>query len=117
MARRTANATNWRGVAAASSRGRRSLARRHDQAAADGIGVVRLSEFRRGTREELSRAFPNYERILFISPRFTATSSASRAPPFMILGPDGKPSGRRLEAEVQDDMFTSSQNQVNVLKP
>jgi len=45
------------------------------------------------------------------------TISIEGAPPFMILGPDGE--ARLVDGwrqKYKTDMFTSSQNQVNVLK-
>ena len=84
-----------------------------------GIGVasvyLNLSE---GTREELGNSYATYERnVAYLAAQRCDTISIEGAPPFMILGPDG-------EAKLVDgwkekyktDMFTSSQNQVNVLR-
>jgi maleate cis-trans isomerase len=85
----------------------------------DGIGVVPVYlNFAYGTREELSRSYDNYEKnVAYLASVPCDTISIEGAPPFMILGPAG-------EAKLVDgwkqkyktDMFTSSQNQVNVLK-
>ena len=74
--------------------------------------------FAYGTREELSNAFPNYERNLAtLAARHCDLISVEGAPPFMILGPDGETKlVNQWKQKYGIDMFTSSQNQVNVLK-
>jgi maleate cis-trans isomerase len=71
-----------------------------------------------GTREEFSNAFPIYERHLTtLAAQRCDLISIEGAPPFMIIG-------REAETRIVDgwkqrygiDMFTSSQNQVNVLR-
>jgi len=84
-----------------------------------GIGVAPVYlNFTYGTREELQNSYTAYEKnIAYLASQRCDTISIEGAPPFMILGPDG-------EAQLVDswkqkyktDMFTSSQNQVNVLK-
>jgi maleate isomerase len=84
-----------------------------------GIGIVpvylNLSE---GTREELSNAYPIYEKnIAYLAEVHCDLISIEGAPPFMILGPEGE--AKMLDGwkqKYKTDMFTSSQNQVNVLR-
>jgi maleate isomerase len=84
-----------------------------------GIGIVpvylNLSE---GTREELSNAYPIYEKnIAYLAEVHCDLISIEGAPPFMILGPDGE--AKMLDGwkqKYKTDMFTSSQNQVNALR-
>jgi maleate cis-trans isomerase len=84
-----------------------------------GIGVVPvyLNETE-GTREEFQNSYANYEKsVAYLASLHCDTISIEGAPPFMILGPEA-------EAKLVDgwkqkyrtDMFTSSQNQVNVLR-
>ena len=74
--------------------------------------------FAYGTREELSNAMPNYEKnIASLASRHCDLISIEGAPPFMILGPQAET--RLVDQWKQKygiDMFTSSQNQVNVLR-
>jgi maleate cis-trans isomerase len=71
-----------------------------------------------GTREEMQNSYGNYENnVAYLASQHCDTISIEGAPPFMLLGPAG-------EAKLVDgwkqkyktDMFTSSQNQVNVLR-
>jgi maleate cis-trans isomerase len=71
-----------------------------------------------GTREEFSNAFPIYERHLTtLAAQRCDLISIEGAPPFMLIG-------REAETRMVDgwkrkygiDMFTSAQNQVNVLR-
>ncbi len=84
-----------------------------------GIGVAStyLNLIER-SREEFQTSYANYEtNVAYLASQRCDLISIEGAPPFMILGPDG-------EAKLVDgwkqkyktDMFTSSQNQVNVLK-
>jgi maleate isomerase len=115
-----ANATNWRGVVGCIKprAGDPSLVDMI-RLLPDGIGVVPVYlNFAEGTREELSRAFPNYEKnIAYLATLHCDVISIEGAPPFMILGPDGE--AKMVDGwkqKYKTDMFTSSQNQVNVLK-
>jgi maleate cis-trans isomerase len=115
-----AHATNWRGfVGCIKPRANDSSLADMIRLLPEGIGVapvyLNLAE---GTREELSNSYATYERnVAYLASQKCDTISIEGAPPFMILGPDG-------EAKLVDgwkqkyktDMFTSSQNQVNVLK-
>jgi maleate cis-trans isomerase len=71
-----------------------------------------------GTREEFSNAFPIYERHLAtLAAQRVDLISIEGAPPFMIVGRDAET--RMVDGWKQKygiDMFTSSQNQVNVLR-
>jgi maleate cis-trans isomerase len=74
--------------------------------------------FAYGTREELSNAFPNYEKnIAYLASQHCDLISIEGAPPFMILGPEGETKlVDQWKQKYKTDMFTSAQNQVNVLK-
>jgi maleate cis-trans isomerase len=78
----------------------------------------RYLNFAYGTREELSGAIPNYEaRIAELAPQHCDLISVEGAPPFMILGPARETAlVDQWKQKYGIDMFTSSQNQVNVLK-
>lgn len=82
-----------------------------------GVAAVYLNLVER-SREEFQSSYATYEKnVAYLASQRCDTISIEGAPPFMILGPDG-------EAKLVDgwreryktDMFTSSQNQVNVLK-
>jgi maleate cis-trans isomerase len=100
--------------------------RAHDLALAEmirllppGIGVaVAYLNFTAGTREELQNSFELYEKnIAYLASQKCDTISIEGAPPFMILGPESE--ARLVDGwkqKYKTDMFTSSQNQVNVLK-
>src|ERR1700719_1306309 len=84
-----------------------------------GIGVAPVYlNFAEGSREEFQNSYANYEKnIAYLASLHCDTISIEGAPPFMILGPDGEAKlvdGWRQK--YQTDMFTSSQNQVNVLR-
>jgi len=84
-----------------------------------GIGIVPVYlNLTEGTREELSRSYDTYEKnIAYLAEVKCDLISIEGAPPFMILGPEGEK--QKIEGWKQKykvDMFTSSQNQVNVLK-
>ena len=84
-----------------------------------GIGVVPVYlNFTEGTREEYQNSYANYEKsVAYLASVPCDTISIEGAPPFMILGPDGE--ARLVDGwrqKYKTDMFTSSQNQVNVLK-
>jgi maleate cis-trans isomerase len=80
--------------------------------------VPRYLNFAYGTREELSGAIPNYENhISYLASQRCDLISIEGAPPFMLVGPEAE---RRLvdgwKQKYGIDMFTSAQNQVNVLR-
>src|SRR6516164_2044793 len=84
-----------------------------------GIGVVPVFlNYGEGTREEFQNSYANYEKnIAYLASLHCDTISIEGAPPFMILGPDGE--SRLVDGwkeKYKTDMFTSSQNQVNVLR-
>ena len=84
-----------------------------------GIGIVPVYlNLTEGTREELSRSYDTYEKnIAYLAQVHCDLISIEGAPPFMILGPEGEK--QKIEGwkqKYKTDMFTSSQNQVNVLK-
>jgi len=85
----------------------------------DGIGVavdyLNLSE---GSREELQNSYANYEKnVAYLASLHCDLISIEGAPPFMILGPDGEAKlVDEWRQKYKTDMFTSSQNQVNVLR-
>ena len=80
--------------------------------------IPRYLNFAYGTREELSNAIPNYENhIAYLASQRCDLISIEGAPPFMILGPQAET--RIVDQWKQKygiDMFTSAQNQVNVLR-
>ena len=71
-----------------------------------------------GTREEMQNSYGTYEKnIAYLASQQCDIISIEGAPPFMLLGPDGE--ARLVEEwrqKYKTDMFTSSQNQVNVLR-
>jgi maleate isomerase len=84
-----------------------------------GIGVAPVYlNFTEGTREEYQNSYANYEKsVAYLASVACDTISIEGAPPFMILGPDGE--ARLVDGwrqKYKTDMFTSSQNQVNVLR-
>jgi maleate cis-trans isomerase len=84
-----------------------------------GIGVAPVYlNFAEGTQQEFQNSYANYEKnVAYLASLHCDTISIEGAPPFMILGPDGEAKlvdGWRQKYKT--DMFTSSQNQVNVLK-
>jgi maleate cis-trans isomerase len=116
----TAAASSWRGVIGCIKprAGDSSLAELI-RLMPDGIGIaVTYLNLAEGTREELASAYPTYEKnIAYLASQHCDVITLEGAPPFMILGPDGEAKmvdGWRQKYKV--DMFTSSQNQVNVLR-
>jgi maleate isomerase len=84
-----------------------------------GIGFVPVYlDLSEGTREELSNAFPTYEKnIAYLAAHHCDLISIEGAPPFMLLGVDGETKlVEGWKQKYKTDMFTSSQNQVNVLR-
>jgi maleate cis-trans isomerase len=80
--------------------------------------LPRYLNFAYGTREELAGAIPNYENhIAYLASQRCDLISIEGAPPFMLMGPEAET--RLVDGWKQKhgiDMFTSAQNQVNVLK-
>jgi maleate isomerase len=116
-----ANATsNWRGLVGCVK------PTVHNSSLADmirllprGIGVVPVYlNFSDGTREEMQSAYANYEKsVTYLASLRCDTISIEGAPPFMLLGPDGEATlVNSWTQKYKRDMFTSSQNQVNVLR-
>lgn len=115
-----ANATNWRGlVGLVKPRANDPVLVEIARLLPVGIGLavtyLNLSE---GTREEMQRGFDNYEKnIAYLASQKCNLISIEGAPPFMILGPEGETKlVEGWKEKYKTDMFTSSQNQVNVLK-
>lgn len=115
-----ADASNWRGLVGCIKprAGDASLAEMI-RLLPSGIGVaVVYLNLTEGTREELQNSYANYEKnIAYLASQRCDTISIEGAPPFMILGPDGEAKlvdGWRQKYKT--DMFTSSQNQVDVLR-
>src|SRR2546423_5795 len=117
-----AHAANWRGVVGDI----KPNARRNDSSLVDmirllpqGIGIVTAYlDLKEGTREELQSTYGEYEKnVAWLAERHCDVISIEGAPPFMLLGPDGE--AKLVDSwkqKYKTDMFTSSQNQVNVLK-
>jgi maleate isomerase len=115
-----AKSANWRGLVGCVK------PRANDSALVDmirllppGIGVAPVYlNFAEGTREEFQNSYANYEKnIAYLASLHCDTISIEGAPPFMILGPDGE--SKLVDGwkdKYKTDMFTSSQNQVNVLR-
>ena len=115
-----ANASNWRGLVGCIK------PRAGDDSLAEmirllppGIGVaVTYLNLVEGTRKELQNSYANYEKnVAYLASQRCDTISIEGAPPFMTLGPDGE---TKLvdgwKEKYKTDMFTSSQNQVAVLR-
>ncbi|HEY6257410.1 MAG TPA: hypothetical protein VIY51_16630 [Xanthobacteraceae bacterium] len=115
-----ANASTWRGFVGCIK------PRAHDislvqmiRLLPDGVGVAAVYlNLAEGTREELGNSYATYEKnIAYLAAQRCDTIAIEGAPPFMILGPDGE--AKMVEGwkeKYKTDMFTSSQNQVNVLR-
>ena len=116
----SALASTWRGFVACIK------PRAHDSSLAEmirlmpeGIGVAAVYlNFTEGSREELANSYATYEKnIAYLATQRCDTIAIEGAPPFMILGPDGE--AKMVDTwkeKYKTDMFTSSQNQVNVLR-
>ena len=115
-----ANAANWRGfVGCIKPRANDSSLVEMIRLLPRGIGVAPVYlNFSEGTREELQNSYGNYEQnVAYLASQHCDVISIEGAPPFMILGPDGE--ARLVDSwkeKYKTDMFTSSQNQVNVLR-
>ena len=85
----------------------------------EGIGVAAVYlNFMERSREEFQQSYASYEKnVAYLAEQHCDTISIEGAPPFMILGPDGE--AKLIDGwrqKYKTDMFTSAQNQVNVLK-
>jgi maleate isomerase len=115
-----ANASNWRGlVGCVKPTVNSSSLVEMIRLLPLGIGIVPVYlNFTEGTRQEMQNSYANYEKnVAYLASQHCDTISIEGAPPFMILGPDGEAKfvdGWRQKYKT--DMFTSSQNQVNVLR-
>jgi len=115
-----AMASNWRGLVGCIK------PRANDSSLVDmirllpsGIGVLPVYlNLTEGTREDFQNSYANYEKnVAYLASQHCDTISIEGAPPFMLLGPGGE--AKLLDGwkqKYKTDMFTSSQNQVNVLK-
>ncbi len=115
-----ANAANWRGlVGCVKPRANDPVIAEMIRLLPVGIGVaVAYLNFTEGSNEEMQRSLPNYEKnIAYLASQKCDLISIEGAPPFMMLGPEGE---TKLvdgwKEKYKADMFTSSQNQVNVLR-
>ena len=115
-----AEASNWRGlVGLVKPRANDPVVVEIARLLPPGIGLaVSYLNFTTGSREEMERSFDNYEKnIAYLASQKCDLISIEGAPPFMMLGPEGE---TRLvdgwKEKYKADMFTSSQNQVNVLR-
>jgi maleate cis-trans isomerase len=115
-----ANAANWRGlVGCVKPRADSSSLVELIRLLPEGIGIVPVYlNFAYGTREELSNSYANYEKnVAYLAEQHCDLISIEGAPPFMILGADGEAKLiEQWKQKYKTDMFTSSQNQVSVLK-
>jgi maleate isomerase len=116
----SANASNWRGlVGCVKPRANDPVIAEMIRLLPPGIGVaVAYLNFTEGSNEEMQRSLPNYEKnIAYLASQKCDLISIEGAPPFMMLGPEGE---TKLvdgwKEKYKADMFTSSQNQVNVLR-
>ncbi len=115
-----AEAANWRGtVGCIKPRAGDSSLGDMIRLLPQGIGyAVTYLNLMEGTREELGKSYDTYEKnIAYLDSQHCDVISVEGAPPFMILGPDGE--AKMVDGwrqKYKTDMFTSSQNQVNVLK-
>jgi maleate cis-trans isomerase len=115
-----ADASNWRGtVGCIKPRAGDASLSELVRLLPTGIGIaVTYLNLAEGTREELQSAYATYEKnIAYLASEHCDLISIEGAPPFMLLGPDGE--AKMVDGwreKYKTDMFTSSQNQVNVLK-
>jgi maleate cis-trans isomerase len=115
-----ADGANWRGfVGCIKPRARGSSLADMIRLLPSGIDVAAVYlNLAEGTREEMQRSYDNYEKnVAYLASQRCDVISIEGAPPFMLLGADGE--AKLVDAWKQKykvDMFTSSQNQVNVLR-
>jgi maleate isomerase len=115
-----ADASNWRGlVGCVKPRANDPVIAETARLLPPGVGIaVAYLNFTEGSQREMERSFPNYEKnIAYLASQKCDVISIEGAPPFMMLGPEGE---NKLvdgwKEKYKTDMFTSSQNQVNVLR-
>ena len=115
-----ATAANWRGfVGCIKPRARGSSLGDMIRLLPPGIDVAAVYlNLAEGTREEMQNSYGTYEKnIAYLASQQCDIISIEGAPPFMLLGPEGE--AKLVEGwrqKYKTDMFTSSQNQVNVLR-
>jgi len=114
-----ATAANWRFVGCIKPRARGSSLGDMIRLLPPGIDVAAVYlNLAEGTREEMQNSYGTYEKnIAYLASQQCDIISIEGAPPFMLLGPDGE--AKLVEGwrqKYKTDMFTSSQNQVNVLR-
>jgi maleate cis-trans isomerase len=115
-----ANAASWRGlVGSIKPRARGSSLVEMIRLLPPGIDVVPVYvNFSEGSREELQSSYPAYEKnVAYLASEGCNLISIEGAPPFMLLGPQEE--AKLIDGwkqKYKTDMFTSSQNQVNVLR-
>ena len=115
-----ATASNWRGfVGCIKPRARGSSLGDMIRLLPPGIDVAAVYlNLAEGTREEMQNSYGTYEKnIAYLASQQCDIISIEGAPPFMLLGPEGE--AKLVEGwrqKYKTDMFTSSQNQVNVLR-
>ena len=115
-----ATAANWRGfVGCIKPRARGSSLGDMIRLLPPGIDVAAVYlNLAEGTREEMQNSYGTYEKnIAYLASQRCDIISIEGAPPFMLLGPGEEAKlvdGWRQKYKT--DMFTSSQNQVNVLR-
>jgi maleate isomerase len=113
-------AANWRGfVGCIKPRARGSSLGEMIRLLPPGIDVAAVYlNLTEGTRQEMQNSYGTYEKnIAYLASQRCDLISIEGAPPFMLLGPDGE--ARLVDGwrqKYKTDMFTSSQNQVNVLR-
>ena len=115
-----ASAATWRGfIGCIKPRARGSSLADMVRLLPSGIDVAAVYlNLAEGTREEMQRSYDTYERnVDYLASQRCDVISIEGAPPFMLLGPDGE--AKMVEGwrqKYKTDMFTSSQNQVNVIR-
>jgi maleate cis-trans isomerase len=115
-----AKASNWRGlVGCIKPRAKDSSLVDMIRLLPSGIGVLPVYlNLTEGTREGFQNSYANYEKnVAYLASQRCDTISIEGAPPFMLLGSAGE--AKLLDGwkqKYKTDMFTSSQNQVNVLR-
>jgi maleate isomerase len=115
-----ADAASWRGlVGCVKPRARGSSLVEMIRLLPPGIDVVPVYvNLAEGSKEEMQNSYSVYEKnIAYLASEGCNLISIEGAPPFMLLGPDGE--AKLLDSwkqKYKTDMFTSSQNQVNVLR-
>lgn len=113
-------ASNWRGlVGLVKPRANDPVVVELARLLPHGVGLaVAYLNFTEGSQREMERSFPNYEKnIAYLVSQKCDLISIEGAPPFMMLGPEAETKMvDGWKEKYKTDMFTSSQNQVNVLR-